>query len=247
MLHVKHLLPTLGSCEIPVRTLGSLNTHTHTRICPSDVKWNQHQYLHNWVNSDFVHILLCRLLHQVRGNKAESSEKMMSIGTWRNTWGICRRKKKMASWQKKQKGVARHHNRQSHPCQSVVDLINWQAQGNIIHLQVEALVCLLHPFALDLNNAGVFAIPPWIQGFFQRACSLGKVLPVPRVHREREGRGQRGSVRDRRPRAGHPAGLGRASPGSGTKLQAAVSVLCSTTWLQKSLRLKWYLVWGRRI
>lgn len=67
-LHVKHLFPTLGTCEIPVRTLGSLNAHA------SDVKWSQHQYLHNWVNSDFVHILLCRLLHQVRGNKAEPSE-----------------------------------------------------------------------------------------------------------------------------------------------------------------------------
>lgn len=120
MLHAKHLLPTLGSCEIPVRTLGSLNTHTH--ICTSDVKCDQHQYLHNWVNSDFVHILLCRLLHQVRGNKAEPSEKMMSIGTWRNTWGICRRKKKMASWQKKQKGVAWCYNRQSHLCQSTANL-----------------------------------------------------------------------------------------------------------------------------
>lgn len=155
-MHVKHVLPTLGSCEIPVRILGSLNTHTH--ICTSDIKYNQHQYLHNWVNSDFVHILLCRLLHQVRGNKAEPSEKMMSIGTWRNAWGICRRKKKMASWQKKQKGVTWHHNRQSHPCQSIVDLINWQTQRNVIHLQIEALVCLLCSF------------PPWIwtmQGCFQ--------------------------------------------------------------------------------
>lgn len=52
---------------------------------------------------------------------------------------------------------------------------------------------------------------------------------------------------ERRFRAGHPAGLGRASPVSGRKLQAAVSVLCSTTWLQKLQKLKWHLVWGRRI
>lgn len=50
---------------------------------------------------------------------------------------------------------------------------------------------------------------------------------MPRVHREREGTGQRGSVRDRRLRAGHPSGLGRASLGSGRKPQAAVSVLGS--------------------
>jgi len=49
------------------------------------------------VDGDFVRILLSRLLHQVRGNEAEPSEKVMSVGTWRNTRGICRRRRKRAS------------------------------------------------------------------------------------------------------------------------------------------------------
>lgn len=42
------------------------------------------------MNSDFVQLLLGRLLHQAGGNEAESSEEVMSVSTWRDSWGICR-------------------------------------------------------------------------------------------------------------------------------------------------------------
>lgn len=206
----------------------------HTGICTSDVKCNQRQYLHNWVNRDFVHILLCRLLHQVRGNKAEPSEKMMSIGTWRNTWGICRRREEngFMSCTKEQKcnSMAPQQTKSPLPVNSRSDKLadTWECNSSPYQGFGVPSPFLSSGFE---QCRGIFErISSWIQGFFHSACSfLGKVLPVPRVHREREGRRQRGSERDTRLRAGHPAGLSRGSPGSRRKLQAAVSVLCSTT------------------
>lgn len=164
MLIFQHLHVACKTPHSSTRQLGNTSENirwfkctVHIHICTSDVKCNQLQYLHNWVNSDFVHILLCRLLHQVRGNKAEPSEKVMSIGTWRNTWGICRKRKKMSSHElhkrTERSSTAPQQTKSLLPVNS--DVINWQTQGNINHLQIEALVCLLHSFPLDLNNAGV--------------------------------------------------------------------------------------------
>lgn len=106
---------------------------------------------------------------------------------------------------KEQKGVARHHNRQSHPCQSVADVINWQTK-NIIHLHIEALVCLLHSFPLDLSNAGVlFAISSWTQGMLilRRSTACAKSAQSEGRHRA-ERLGERQVAQGRAPcRAWH--------------------------------------------
>lgn len=230
------------ACKTPhssMRQLGNTSENirwfkctVHIHICTSDVKCNQLQYLHNWVNSDFVHILLCRLLHQVRGNKAEPSEKVMSIGTWRNTWGICRKRKKMSSHElhkrtersstapQQTKSLLTVNNR----CDKLADPGEYKSSPN---RGFGVPSSLLSSGFEQCRGIVCKDVSSRIQGFFHRARSfLGEVLTVSRVHREREGTGQRGSVRDRILRAGHPAGLSRGSPGSARKLQSAISVLC---------------------
>lgn len=118
-------------------------------------------------------------------------------------------------------------------------LLNWQTHVNIIHLHIKAVVCLLHPFPLDLTSTGVLFArisPLGYRGFFHSSCSFSARSP-PRERRHRMARlGERRMAQGRA-----PLWLSRGSPRSGKKLPDAVSVLCSTPWLQKLQRLKCFL------
>lgn len=113
-------------------------------------------------------------------------------------------------------------------------------------------MCLLCPFSLDLNNAGIlsarildtevcFFCPQWL------SFPIGSTACARSLHTERRHRTMRWEER-RTAQGSAPLWLSRSSSESGKKLWDALSVLCGTltTEITKA-RVMWCVVWVTRM
>lgn len=130
------------------------------------------------MNWGFVQILLCRFLDQVGCNKAESSKKMMSIGTWRNTRGICGGKVEGTTW------VGQLQIRKSVTCSCEAPCncpsVNPIKPAVTIHPHFKTLICINYPpQPLGLSIGG--SLHAWISFLLHRqvaAQSYSNIIPT---------------------------------------------------------------------
>lgn len=229
LLHAacKHLLPTPGSCEKPVRMPRQFKYTMHICICPPDVKCNISisTCTIGWT------VILCTSCCAGSCTKLEAT-KLNPLKRW---WALA-----LGGTPGESVGEGRKWPRELHkrsesnsmapatdkvtPATQQQILLNWQTHVNIIHLYIRAVVCLLHPFPLNLNSTGVLFArisPLGYRGFFHSACSFCARSP-PRERRHRMARlGERRMAQGRA-----PLWLSRGSPRSGEK--AARCCICSS-------------------